>query len=286
MHRAVERIGTRVPPVRPSKFSRLIVGLIVVGAVSAAAYGAGRIAAYGSRAAPPERSTGRLTGGPRLILWAWERPELLDFIDPHQVGVAFLARTLFLRSDRVVVRPRFQPLRVPPGTALTAVVRIQSEKADPPTLSPAQGATAVAAMIQVTRLPGVTGLQIDFDALASERAFYRALLSDLHRQLQPPTALSMTALASWCMFDDWITGLPVAEAVPMLFQMGPGQSHVVHRLAAGQDFRPRLCRQSIGIATDELPRRLPRGRRLYVFHPRPWSPAAVEQIVQGARQWR
>ena len=31
----------------------------------------------------------------------------------------------------------------------------------------------------------------------------------------------MTALASWCLSDRWISDLPVDEAVPMLFQMGP-----------------------------------------------------------------
>ncbi len=29
---------------------------------------------------------------PRVMLWAWERPEKLDFINPRETGVAFLAR--------------------------------------------------------------------------------------------------------------------------------------------------------------------------------------------------
>ena len=35
---------------------------------------------------------------PRVILWAWERPTDLHFIDPRQVGVAFLAQTVLLRG--------------------------------------------------------------------------------------------------------------------------------------------------------------------------------------------
>ena len=34
-----------------------------------------------------------LAAYPQVMVWAWERPEVLDFIDPHAIGVAFLART-------------------------------------------------------------------------------------------------------------------------------------------------------------------------------------------------
>src|SRR5579863_2301895 len=43
---------------------------------------------------------------PRTMVWAWERPEKLDFIDPREVGVAFLARTVYIRGGVVTVRPR------------------------------------------------------------------------------------------------------------------------------------------------------------------------------------
>src|SRR5437660_377160 len=75
---------------------------------------------------------------PRLILWAWERPSDLSFIDPNEVGVAFLARTIYLRGDRVIARPRLQPLNVPQGTVLTAVARIETDRLAPTTLSKGQ----------------------------------------------------------------------------------------------------------------------------------------------------
>jgi hypothetical protein len=40
------------------------------------------------------------------ILWAWERPEQLDFIDTKRIGVAYLAKTIQLRDDELFVRPR------------------------------------------------------------------------------------------------------------------------------------------------------------------------------------
>src|SRR5258708_1560376 len=64
---------------------------------------------------------------PRIMVWAWERPEKLDFLDPNEAGVAFLARTIHVRGDVVTARPRMQPLVVKPGTALMAVVRIESQ---------------------------------------------------------------------------------------------------------------------------------------------------------------
>ena len=55
---------------------------------------------------------------PRVMLWAWERPEDLRFVKPDAAGIAFLARTLWLDGNNVSARPRLQPLRFAPGTPL------------------------------------------------------------------------------------------------------------------------------------------------------------------------
>src|SRR5947208_1276081 len=68
-----------------------------------------------------------LPGFPRLVLWAWERPEKLEFLNPQSAGVAFLARSVSWRGGQIISRPRLQPLQVPPGTLLMAVVRLESE---------------------------------------------------------------------------------------------------------------------------------------------------------------
>ena len=111
---------------------------------------------------------------PRLMLWAWERPEDLRGIDPRTAGVAFLARTLYLSGDNVGVRPRLQPLRVAAGTPLVAVVRIETTQGKPPTYSTHQRSLSVDAISNAAQIPGLRGVQIDFDARASEREFYRA----------------------------------------------------------------------------------------------------------------
>jgi hypothetical protein len=217
---------------------------------------------------------------PRIMLWAWERPEKLDFINPREAGVAFLARTIYLRGGMVTVRPRLQPLVVAPGTVLMAVVRIESQPDPEHAGEPASRITVEHAILGATELHGVRALQIDFDARASEREFYRAVLLDLRRVLPASMPLSITALASWCEYDGWISGIPVTEAVPMLFRMG------AEPYRAGSDFRVGACRTSVGISTDEPLREIPRGRRIYLFHPRSWTASELRAALQEVKRWQ
>ncbi|HUI56816.1 MAG TPA: DUF3142 domain-containing protein [Bryobacteraceae bacterium] len=214
-----------------------------------------------------------LPGFPRVFLWAWERPENLEFLDPHSTGIAFLARTVCLRDGAVSVRPRFQPLRYPPGAVLMAVVRVEPRDSSLPPVEAASAAIAQAAAIS-----GVRALQVDFDATLSERPFYRRLLADLRARLPQAMPLSMTALTSWCESDNWIAGLPVAEAVPMLFRLGPGER-------PRREFRPALCRSSAGVSTDEPLHAPPSAPRLYIFNPRPWTSATFQAALREVRQW-
>lgn len=223
---------------------------------------------------------------PKLMLWAWERPEDLRFLNPEEAGVAYLAGTVILRGGGIEVRPRLQPLRLPPGIRLLAVVRMEADAEDPPQLGEEQRNRAASAIIHLTDRDGVMGTQTDFDAAVSQRGFYAALVKDLRERLPPGRLLSITALASWCLGDDWIAGLPADEAVPMLFRMGPDGGEARERLRRGADFPEPLCRKSFGVSTDEPRPRLRYGRRIYVFHPRAWTEAAAANILREARSWR
>lgn len=209
----------------------------------------------------------RGTTEPKVILWAWERPEDLTFIDPQKTGVAFLAKTIYLRGDKVVVRPRLQPLKLAPGTKLVAVVRIETDRTEIPTLSFVQAQQTAREIINSSVSSVV---QIDFDAKVSERNFYRSLLQQVRQQLPSSTALSITALASWCAGDDWLRDLPIDEAVPMLFRLGVDQRQFQRRLETGQPFESRRCQNAAGVSTDE-PVNAPAVDRLYIFTPEPWS---------------
>jgi hypothetical protein len=214
-----------------------------------------------------------LPGFPHVFLWAWERPEDLQFLDPHNAGVAFLARTVCLRGGAVSIRPRLQPLRYSPGAVLMAVVRVEPQDSN---LAPAGDASA--AIADAAAIPEVRALQVDFDATLSQRAYYRELLQDLRRRVPPSIPISMTALTSWCESDGWIAGLPVVEAVPMLFRMGPGER-------PARTFRPSLCQSSAGVSTDELLRQPPSAARLYIFNPRPWTESSYRAALREVRKW-
>jgi hypothetical protein len=159
--------------------------------------------------------------------------------------VAFPAKT----SRIAVVR-----IEVEPGTDLTSEIRTQAREY----------------LLHSARLPGIAAFQVDFDATRSQRKFYRDLLIDLRREMPPNLPLSITALASWCSWDDWIRDLPVDEAVPMFFRMEPD------RLQGGANrsefrVRERLCLGSVGVSTREpWPTDEISGRRVYLFPDRGW----------------
>ena len=229
-------------------------------------------------------SVARLNALPAVILWAWERPEQLEFIDPKRVGVAFLSQTLYLRGNQVVAQPRRQPLILPEHTKLIAVTRIEADRAEAPSLSKEQIGLVVNKIADVARSPGVVAVQVDFDATRSQQEFYHELLVALRRELLGSTGLSITALASWCQSDDWLSDLPLDEAVPMLFRMGIERRQILSQLSAGTEFNSRLCRASAGISIDEPLSTVPKAARLYIFNPKPWSATALLNVMESYRR--
>ncbi len=221
-----------------------------------------------------------------MFLWAWDRPENLSFIDPRQVGVAFLAKTIYLGRNEISIRPRVQPLQVPRGTMLTAVVRLESKHSGPVKISKERIKQVTDSIAELSRLSGISGIQLDFDATLSERSFYRALISEIRHKLPPDFFFSITALASWCLYDSWISDLPINDAIPMLFRMGPDRGWVRRYLAEGQNFLPSVCRHSVGISVDELINgQATSGKTVYVFSPRAWTEASFKEITKGVKLW-
>ena len=224
---------------------------------------------------------------PKKILWAWERSEDLRFLDPKEFGVAFLAQTIFLENDRVLPKPRRQPLEVADGTYLIAVTRIETNKDGNkrPTFDTEMADRVTTNIKNTLDLPNVKAIQVDFDAVVSERDFYRAMMNELRSILSEPPAsaggqspngkrvpLTMTALASWCTGDAWFGDFPVDEAVPMVFQMGADSEKIKTYLRKGNDWREPLCRGSYGISVEDgkLDGMKP-GRRIYYFKNTAWT---------------
>ncbi|HWA94121.1 MAG TPA: DUF3142 domain-containing protein [Terracidiphilus sp.] len=225
---------------------------------------------------PPAPLDARLAALPRVTLWVWERREDLRSLDPHRYVVAYLDQTLAIDLS-VTPHPRLNPVALPDGIARIAVVRIEPTRHA--VLDDVARREAVAAILRSAHKSGIVALQIDFDATLSQRPFYRTLLVDLRRQMPSSLPLSITALASWCSFDDWLRGLPIDEAVPMYFRMEPDRRRAPRDL---QEFRIRepLCSHSFGVSTTEpWPQNLAR-KRLYIFPDHGWSPNALEQVEE------
>jgi len=216
----------------------------------------------------------RARRSPRL--WAWERPERLDFIDPAREGVAFHAATFQLSGEGVEAYRRRQPLVVPPGTYRVAVMRLEAARGTVP--GEAQRARLVQLISEQVRRQAPDAVQVDYDARASERPFYRVLLQELRAALPSPMRLSMTALASWCLDDGWLEGLPVDEVVPMVFRMGADSVRVRAELTRRGGFNGARCRESVGFVVDEPQPSLLPGRRTYWFNPRSWSAQDLQRL--------
>ncbi|MEP6944859.1 MAG: hypothetical protein ABJA02_03000 [Acidobacteriota bacterium] len=226
---------------------------------------------------------------PNKIIWAWERPEDLRFLDPHEFGVAFLAQTLYLEGDQVTVRKRRVPVETAPGTYMIAVTRIETNKetAKRPTLSADMSAKTISLIKSTLDLPEVRAVQIDFDAVKSEREFYRTMMKELRHTLDKVadksvrTPLTMTALASWCTGDAWFNDFPVDEAVPMAFQMGADESKIKTYLGNGNDWVEPLCRGSYGISIEEgRIAGMKDERRVYYFKSSGWAQSDPENLIK------
>ena len=218
---------------------------------------------------------------PGKILWAWERPEDLRFIDTNKFGVAFLAQTLLLKNNEVILRPRRQSLQIAPNTYLIAVTRIETDKqsSNQSDLSDERKEKVVSLIKKTLELQNVKAVQIDFDVTVSERNFYHNIINELKNQLPENTPLTITALASWCVGDAWFSDFPIDEAVPMAFQMGADDKPIREFLANGNDWNEPLCQGSYGIAVDEqLKVNFKPNRRFFYFKSKAWEKADLEKL--------
>ena len=278
-----------------------IAGTIRVGRwMAIAALSAGLIGADG-RGAGSSRSvvSPRMAGLPRLTVWAWERREDLRGVDARTTAVAYLDRTVVVNDGGVNVVPRRQAMLLPASTGLVRIAVVRIEVAPGTGLDAAESDAVARAIVEAvpTQVSGsrpaapgsVTGgdavgvLQVDFDARQSEREWYAGVLRKVRAEMPAGMPLSMTALASWCSYDGgWMRGLPVDEAVPMLFRMEPDRRRgKVSGWGAG-DFaiREPLCAGSVGISTTEAWPSDMRNRRVHVFADRGWNRDGLEETLR------
>lgn len=232
-----------------------------------------------------ENSVAGKTKKPSVMLWAWERPENLLAINPQKTGVAFWAQTIFIDKDKFSIQHRLQPLAVPPNTYMECVVRLQP--VDPQAqinLTEMQMHNLVGFIIQPALRPDIKSLQIDFDATFIQRQFYKKLLEQIRFTLPQHINLSITALASWCLGDNWLSNLPTKSIVPMLFTMGSERKEALDYIERKRSSL-QLFKECAGISLTEpdviqsLQQAIKGNpQTVYIFSPHAWQPNTIKTV--------
>lgn len=213
---------------------------------------------------------------PARMVWAWERPEDLRWLPPD-TGVAYVATSIMLQGEDALVRPRTAPLFVPEHAAVVPVLHVDVSWRKPPKLTVAQHERIVRELLRVAQRGNRRVVQLDFEVRRSQRPFLGKVMADIRRRLPPNFALSMTALASWCLDDHWLPASHADEVVPMAFRMGDGEQALRDRLD-GHGFTRPYCRAAMGHATDE-PALRSYARRNYYFSPKPWTAERWQAVL-------
>ena len=224
---------------------------------------------------------------PNKVLWAWKRPEDLSQINPKEFGVAYLACHIFVEGDKVKWETRNQPLKLPAQTIVVPTVRIDVLHRQKPELAEKQLEKIEWLIRKAAAVPNAAQIQIDFDALETEREFYRSLLHRLRKSLPPSLPISITSLASWCLFDNWIKDLPIDESVPMMFSLGREREKVLLYFRSHKDFIDERSKRSLGLsledtAVNELMIPIAQKRkipvRVYVFTKTAWTAKKLQAV--------
>ncbi|MBS1815399.1 MAG: DUF3142 domain-containing protein [Acidobacteria bacterium] len=237
-----------------------------------------------SHVAAPAASS-RIAKLPHITVWAWERRDDLTALDTQRAAVAQLVETITQDGPVLRVAPQRNRIYLPDHVRRMAVVRIETHQ---PQLTHGTATAVARELARISwrtrghksgdQLDGERALafQVDFDALRSERAWYRDVLTQLRTEMPQDMPLSITALASWCSADRWMAGLPIDEAVPMLFRMEPGQ-----RGDHNIPIREPLCAGSAGISTrEDWPGNLA-DKRIYIFPDRGWRQDDLTQTLKA-----
>lgn len=204
------------------------------------------------------------------IAWVWYSSDAPAGFEEFAV----LADTLLFAGERIETRHRLRSLWLPPRSSVTPVIHVHQDAALPPRLG-ARHAEAIAVAIDKAAQRSTSHwVQLDFEALDSQQAFYVALVKRLRARLPATIKLSLTMRAAWCDKPALLASLEADEVVPMFFRMGALASDYRERLIGRPESFDLRCRQvAVGFARQEaLPQTVAaRYQRRYWFNYRNWQ---------------
>lgn len=212
-----------------------------------------------------------------LNVWTWDRFDDLSFMEGEQGKIAALIATFRVsRAGRVVTELRHHDFLRPRSVSLITVFRLEI---DPTTCVSNKAIDQIVASITGLARRG-SEIQIDFDATKSQRLLYKKILLKLRDRTDK--RLSMTALASWCTYDDWLNAMPISYAVPMLYTLGLEQRQIQHYLREKKDWGVRACRGYVGLSLSDLSllenSSILSTHRIFLFNNNAWSPQDFKRI--------
>lgn len=218
---------------------------------------------------------------PAELVWAWERPEDLRWL-PLDVGVAYVASSVLLQGEDAQVYRRASALLLAPGASRVPVLHVDMSWRRPPALNAAQSRRVADELLRLAAQANRKVVQLDFEVRRSQRPFLARTIDAIRARLDPSIALSVTALASWCLDDYWLHEIAADEVVPMAFRMGPSQHALRARLLHQGGFTRARCGAAIGFSSDEPMMAVREGRRYY-FSPQAWSAARWQALRSTPR---
>ncbi len=222
-----------------------------------------------------------------IFLYAWERPEDFSFLknvpERSRPTIIVFSGAISVRRDGLSFSQRSNPLKLPEGTRVIPLIRIDSY------VSSASFASYLDSIAQlVVRVCGGSAeCQLDFDdARPSDFERYGALIERIAAEI-PETSLKMTALATWCGGQSWLDSLPVAKAIPMLYRMGIGSRAIKAGDVPSGFLSNAKCRGVRAVAMDELDFDVQRygndSTEWYAFNPRPWTRTDYDKLLSALR---
>lgn len=210
---------------------------------------------------------------PNIVIWVWERPENLYFMEDENVSFSYLAGTITKTDKGLIPYFRQQPLRIPNNSKTMAVVRIE-HRVENKSFSESDRKIITKFIVEsCTQLEKNGSCQIDFDATKSQLDFYKKLLTDVRLALPKKMKLSITSLLSWCTTKNaWFDNSPINEVVPMFFRLGTNSNEYWDKIKDNKLELNSACKKSIGISTDEnLPKKYLKNKTIYIFNNEYWN---------------
>ena len=215
----------------------------------------------------------------KLYLYTWETPQDFSFLAEEDyyiknVGVAYLSGEIISRDGKLVFYNRRNPLIIPEAIEVISVVRINTFNS-PEELS--DNKEEIASFI-TDHCFGADHCQVDMDARPSEYGHYGEIIEEVNGNLG--YRISISALASWCNKNSWISDLKIDYAVPMLYRMGESSfllkaEHIV--------LDNRFCRKNVALSTDELDfdfHKYTADKNVFIFNPDAWTKESLDDIIK------